>query len=225
MKKLLVLFLVFLIGCAPVSPRLSLEERRIQRAQEFELEAKKNPVIVAAWNLKENLKKDYREVIGSSKAFDEKMDLQFSNAMNEAMLATPGQYERMAESWVKTRSDPVPTREQIQDIIKTLDGRIRKLDDVIAKEMQLAEEQAKEDAERRKKVIQVIAGIALVALAVAGGAAAASAAYQPTYNSTAMGPYVITRSGPTTTTILTPSGRMYTCTTTGTYQLSVVNCF
>jgi len=224
MKNFLVLFLVCLVGCAPVSPRASLEESRIQRSQEFETETEKNSVIIAAWNLKENLKKDYRQYIGPSAAYDEKIDLQFSNALNEAMLSTPGQYEKMAESWAKSRSDPVPSREEIEKVIQTNDGRIKTLDGVIAKEIQLAEERAKEDAERRKKIIQVIAGIAVIALAVAGGAAA-GAAYQPSFNATTMGPYVITRTGRNTTTVLTPSHRIYTCTTTGTYQVSVVNCF
>ena len=224
MRRILVLVMVLLTGCSPVNPRVSLEESRAKRREEFKVDAAKNPAIMAAWNLKENLKKDYREIIGPSAAHDEKMDLLFSNALNEAMLRTPGQCERMAESWAKTRSDPVPTREEIQGIIKSLDGRIKTLDGVIAKEMQLAEEQAKEDAEQRKKIIQVIAGIALVALAVAGSAVAASSAYRPVYDSTAIGPYVITRNGPTTN-VLTPSGRLYTCTTTGSYRLSVVNCF
>jgi hypothetical protein len=225
MKKTLILFIVLQLGCSPVSPRASFEERRIQRAQEFENELKNSPVIVAVVKLQENLKRDYREIIGPSQAFDEKMEQQFRNALNEAMLESPGQYKRVAKMWAETRADPVPTREEIQEMVKRGKERIKKLDAVIAQEVQMAEEQAKQDAEQRKKIIQVIAGIAVVALAVGGAAAAASAAYQPTYNSTAMGPYTIIRTGPYTTTVLTPSGGIYTCTTTGTYQLSVVNCF
>ncbi len=225
MTKAIALFLIVVCGCAPLSPRASFEERRIQRNEEFEREARTSPAIVAAWHLKENLKKDYRELVGPSEAYDEKMDLEFSNASNEAMLTTPGRYERMAESWAKTRPDPVPTRHQIRQGIKVLDGRIKKLDVVIAKEMELAEENAKEDGEQRKKIVQVIAGIALLSLAVAAGVAAGSAASQPSYNSTSIGPYVITRTGPTTTTVLTPSHRMYTCTTSGTDRVSVVSCF
>jgi hypothetical protein len=224
-RKFLIWFIAVLAGCGPISPRSSLEERRVQRGQEFEQDAKNYPVIVAAWNLKEKLKKDYAEVIGPSKAYDEKIELQFSNALNEAMLETPGQYEKMAASWAKNRSDPAPTREEIREIIKTLQGRIKTLDGVIAQEVALAEEQAKEDAARRQKIIQVIAAIAVVALALAGGVAIARSGYQPSYNSTAMGPYIITRTGPHTTTVLTPSHRLYTCTTSGTYQVSVVNCF
>ena len=154
-RRILVLVMVLLTGCSPVNPRVSLEESRAKRREEFKVDAAKNPAIMAAWNLKENLKKDYREIIGPSAAHDEKMDLLFSNALNEAMLRTPGQYERMAESWAKTRSDPVPTREEIQGIIKTLDGRIKTLDGVIAKEMQLAESKQKRTLNREKKLFKL----------------------------------------------------------------------
>jgi hypothetical protein len=53
------------------------------------------------------------------------------------------------------RDSPVPTREEIRDAIKVLEGRIKKLDDVIAQEVALAEEQTQADAERRRKIVQV----------------------------------------------------------------------
>jgi hypothetical protein len=49
----------------------------------------------------------------------------------------------------------VPTREEIRDAIKVLEDRIKKLDDVIAQEVALAEEQTQADAERRRKIVQV----------------------------------------------------------------------
>jgi hypothetical protein len=210
-------------GCSTATPRQSLQERQSQRGEQFAREAK-DDTIIAAWNLKENLKKDYAEIIGPSKAYDEKMDLQFENAMSEAMLATPGQYERMVQRWKETRTDAPPTRDEVKRTIEVLDGRSRTLDTVIAQEVLLAEQQAKEDAERQKRIIQVIAGIALVGFAVAAGATA-TAANTPASNSTGIGPYVITRTSPTTANILTPAGRLYTCTTTGGKVVSVVNCF
>ncbi|MGI0015262.1 MAG: hypothetical protein ACREBU_17745, partial [Nitrososphaera sp.] len=96
----------------------------------------------------------------------------------------------------------------------------------IVKELEAAEQQAKEDAERRRKIIQVIAGIALVALAVAAGVAAGSAAagapiYQPSYN---YGSYTIIRHGSNVYSVMTPTGRTYSCQVFGTGQVSQMNC-
>ncbi len=224
MRKLLIIFLVLLTGCVTASPTQSLQQRQMQRLQEFLAEAK-NDTVIAAWNLKGKLKKDYREIVGPSDSFDERAELQFFVAFVDAVLATPGFYERLVGRGAASGKEPLPSRSEYENTVKIVRGRIKELDVHVINEIQAAEQQAKQDAERRQAVIKVLVGIAIVALAVAGGAAAASAASRPAYGSTNFGPYVITRAGPTTTTVVTPSGRMYTCTTTGTYQLSVVNCF
>ena len=224
-RKVAALLLALLIGCGPISPRRSLEESRAQRRQEFEAESKEGPVIKAAWDLKEKLKKDYREIIGPSEAYDEMIELKFSNIINQAGLDTPGYFERMIKKWDTTKHGPPPSREEVQNSIKVLEGRIKKLEDHIAKELAAAEEQAKEDAERRRKIIQVIAGIALVALAAAAGAAGGAAAgapiYQPSYS---YGSYTIIRHGSNLYSVMTPTGRTYSCQVFGSGQVSQVNC-
>jgi len=105
-SKVSALFLALLISCGPVSPRRSLQESRALRHQQFRAESKEGSVIKAGWDFKERLKKDYREIIGPSKAYDEMIDLKFKNAVNEAMLETPGVSVWTVSNWERGLSKP-----------------------------------------------------------------------------------------------------------------------
>jgi hypothetical protein len=198
--------IIAFIGCSsPMTRYKDVEAKRLSELKRDVLQGDRK--LLAMWKYKENLKRDYADLFDPPDAFIERIELRFSIALNEATLDTPGAFERIVARWDTANDGPAPSRERLIKATEVMRGRLKTLDDHIAKELAAAEQRFNDNVEITKTIITVV--VALAVVTAVGVAAAHSGPYQ-------YGPYQIEQPNPTTVTIWSPRRiSPYYCTISG----------
>jgi hypothetical protein len=212
LRKAFLLSLVFLTACGHAGPPRSLLETRIQWTQDLEADSQEGSVIKTAWELKEQLKRDYVKLIGPPAVFNEMLDLKFTIVVNEMMLEFPEYYESVTRRWVPSQSGPPPDQQQLLGALKILRQRNVVAEERVAATLQAAEKEAMQDPTKRERVPRILAGIVLLTFTVQAWKneiLVVAPAYKYVH-----GNYVIYRRG-SQIIITSPLGPTYFCRTIG----------